>query len=590
MADLLWKTALLSILLVALLIVIVVQLCQLLRQCRARPRKKQTKKDCGGRRVRKGMGDDNLHGGHMYGMGSAPTNGVPDRMRQRFDPALYAHLPSYMQPLPDDEDWVPPPSTLPLAWGSTQTSYETGGRSGDRGTGMGPMSTLLTGGGGAGVDPLQLHLSPSCGMDASRTVLVEHSSRSQGGVSVTMQDAREDGPHTQRPARSSSACTSSHSRPPGFTTPVGTGVPHAVVDGRVTTATAAKSPQVIERIKAHYSRMRTDVQRDDGGDTCGDGEDVAEDCTDDDDESDDDGEPAVKEPTSKGGKNKASKSRAKSKAREKGGGADGEGGGGSTRQNWHLDESLVLVRCKRDLDEYMASQGSNFARMKTKTWKWNEIAKRMVHQGVTNRDGESCMKRWENIFGWYKKIWDREKDSGVQSFFVLTSKKRKELGFKFAMDRQLYDAIHATTPNNQAIHPPNLHDTGGLPPQQANEGDQSQPRGPTAVGETSASDNMESGAGDGYGNRSSGGTPAGKRKNARQMAFDAVANVMKTHSTAVAESVDRASKRQCDVLQRQCDIMEREARMQEKQCEVLDAGQRMLCDALLKIASALSRS
>ncbi|GBG64480.1 hypothetical protein CBR_g45176 [Chara braunii] len=80
---------------------------------------------------------------------------------------------------------------------------------------------------------------------------------------------------------------------------------------------------------------------------------------------------------------------------------------------------------------------------------------------------------------------------------------------------------------------------------------------------------MESGAGDGYGNRSSGGTAAGKRKNARQLAFDTVADVMKTHSTVVAESVDRASKCQCDVLQRQCDIMEREARTQEKQCEVL---------------------
>ncbi|GBG83613.1 hypothetical protein CBR_g37417 [Chara braunii] len=276
MEDLLRKTALLSILLVALLIVIVVQLCQLLRHCRARPRKKQTKKDCGGRRARKGMGDDNLHGGHMYGMGSAPTNGVPNGMCNRFDPALYAHLPSYMQPLPDEEDWVPPPSTLPLARGSTQTSYETGGRSGDRGTGMGPMSTLLTGGGGAGADPLQLHLSPSCSMDASRTVLVEHSSRSQGGVLVTMQDARENGPQTQRPARSSSACTSSHSRPPGFRTPLGTGVPHAVVNGRVTTATAAESPQVIERIIALYSRMCSDVERDDGGDTCADGEDVAE--------------------------------------------------------------------------------------------------------------------------------------------------------------------------------------------------------------------------------------------------------------------------------------------------------------------------
>ncbi|GBG69846.1 hypothetical protein CBR_g4675 [Chara braunii] len=409
-----------------------------------------------------------------------------------------------MQPLPDDE-WVPPPSTLPLAWGATQTSYESGGRSGDCGNGMGPMSTLLTGGRGAGGDPLQLHLSSTCTMDASRTVLVEHNSRSQGGVSVTMQEAREDRLQTQWPPRSSSACTSSHSRPPTFSTPVSNGVSHTVLNGRVTTAIAAESPRVIERIIARYSRMRTDVEREDGGDANADGEDVAEECMDGNDESEEDDEPAVKEVTSKGGKKKASKSRGRSKAREEGGGAYGESGGGSMRQNWHLDESLVLVRCKRDLDDYMASQGSNFARMKTKTWKWNEIAKRMAQQGVTNRDGDSCMKRWENIFGWYIKFWDREKNSGVQSFFLLTSKKCEELEFTFAMDQQLYDAIHATTPNNHAIHPPNLLDTDGLPPQQPNEGEaDGQARGSAVVGETSASDNIDSAVGDGYGNKSSG--------------------------------------------------------------------------------------
>ncbi|GBG84077.1 hypothetical protein CBR_g37952 [Chara braunii] len=108
-------------------------------------------------------------------------------------------------------------------------------------------------------------------------------------------------------------------------------------------------------------------------------------------------------------------------------------------------------------------------------------------------------------------------------------------------------------------------------------------------GETSASENGEGKGSDGCGTQSSGSPPHGKRKNARQLAFDSVTDVMKTHSTIVADSVDRASKRQYEVLQRQCNIMEREAMTQERQCEVLDTGQRMLCDALLKIASALSR-
>ncbi|GBG60140.1 hypothetical protein CBR_g3383 [Chara braunii] len=458
-----------------------------------------------------------------------------------------------------------------------------------RGWGRCPPSWRIPGGGGS--DPLRLHLSPSCTMDASRTVPVDHSSRSQGGVSVTMQDAREDGAVTQRPPMSSSACRVSHAVSPSSFDPGRSPLTHNGPAGTVTRASVAESPQVIERIIARYSRMRTDVQADDGGAKGAEAEEVAEgECTDVEDESEEDDDVLLKEVTPKTTKKKTTKSRGKSKARDGGGDGDGAAGGGRNSKNWDLDDSLLLVRCKRDLDDHMASQGSNFARMKTKTQKWNEIANRMAQQGVTNKDGESCMKRWENIFGWYRKIWDREKDSGVQSFFLMTSKKRKELGYKFAMDRQLYDVIHAITPNNQAIHPPNLCDTGGLPPQQADDSEQSQARGATVGGETSVGNNMERESADGYGSRSSGGMAAGKRKNARQLAFDAVTDVMKTHPTFVVDSVDRASKRQCDVLQRQCDIMEREARMQEKQCDMLDAGQRMLCDALLKIASALAQS
>ncbi|GBG75303.1 hypothetical protein CBR_g19935, partial [Chara braunii] len=450
-------------------------------------------------------------------------------------------------PLPYDEVWVQPPSTLPLAWGSTQTSYETAPRSDHRGTGMGPMSSLLADPKGGRSDPIRLHLSPSCTMDASRTVLVDHSTRSQGGVSVTMEDAREDGAVTQRPLMSSSACRVSHAVSPSPFDPGRSPLTHNGPAGTLTRASVAESPQVIERIIARYSRMRTDVQADDGGAEGAEAEEVVEgECTDDEDESEEDDDVLLKEVTPKTTKKKTTKSRGKSKARDGGGDGDGAVGGGRNSKNWDSDDSLLLVCCKRDLDDHMASQGSNFARMKTKTQKWNEIARRMAQQGLTDKDGESCMKRWENIFGWYRKIWDREKDSG------------------------LYDAIHATTPNNQAIHPPNLCDTSGLPPLQADESEQSQARGATIGGETSAGDNMERESADGYGSRSSGGTAAGKRKNARQLAFDSVTDVMKTHSTVVADFVDRASKRQCDVLQRQCDIMEREARTQEKQCDMLD--------------------
>ncbi|GBG65653.1 hypothetical protein CBR_g51953 [Chara braunii] len=300
---------------------------------------------------------------------------------------------------------------------------------------------------------------------------------------------------------SSSACRGSHSILPSSCDPGRSPVQQTGPTGTVTKATAAEYPQVIERIIARYSRIRTDVEADEGGVQGAQFEEVVEgQCTDDEEGSEEDDDVVLKEITPKTAKKKTTKS-----------------------------HGLRPRGRARRADVFTAASAA------------------------------------------------------YRSFFLLTSKKRKELECKFTMDRQLYDAVHATTPNNQAIHPPNLYDTGGLPPQQANEGEQSQARGPMFGGETSASDNMERDSGDGYGSRSSGGTPAGKRKNVRQLAFDAVTDVMKTHSTVVADTVDRASKRQCD-------IMEREARTQEKQCEVLDAGQRMQCDALLKIASALDRS
>ncbi|GBG74488.1 hypothetical protein CBR_g18898 [Chara braunii] len=85
--------------------------------------------------------------------------------------------------------------------------------------------------------------------------------------------------------------------------------------------------------------MRTDVERDDGGDTSAHGEDVAEEfCTDDDDESEEDDEAAAKEMTSKGRKKKASKSCGRSKVREEQEGADAEGGG-----HWGRDHAPEMA-------------------------------------------------------------------------------------------------------------------------------------------------------------------------------------------------------------------------------------------------------
>ncbi|GBG70710.1 hypothetical protein CBR_g8009 [Chara braunii] len=217
---------------------------------------------------------------------------------------------------------------------------------------------------------------------------------------------------------------------------------------------------------------------------------VGVDVDDDDDEDDEEEEVVMKEVTPGGKRKQTSKGRGKVKATGKEGGTNGKGGESGGRVNWNLNESLVLVRCKQDQEDYFANVGTNFARMKTKDQKWADIAKRMDKEGV-RRDGDQCMKRWGNIFGWNRNVWDREKESGLQSYFLMSSKTRREKGYKFNLDRTLYDAIHIMQGNNQAVHPPNIADTGNRQAHQSQQGEHSQAAVDGGEADTSASKNKE---------------------------------------------------------------------------------------------------
>ncbi|GBG91209.1 hypothetical protein CBR_g52091 [Chara braunii] len=124
---------------------------------------------------------------------------------------------------------------------------------------------------------------------------------------------------------SSSACRGSHSILPSSCDPGRSPLQQTCPTRTVARATAAESPQVIERIIARYSRMRTDVEADEGGVQ---GAQAEEECTDDEEESEEDDDVVLKEVTPKTAKKKTTKSRGKSKARDGGGDADGEAGGG----------------------------------------------------------------------------------------------------------------------------------------------------------------------------------------------------------------------------------------------------------------------
>ncbi|GBG77749.1 hypothetical protein CBR_g24196 [Chara braunii] len=592
MADMVRKLALLIILIGVVVLLIALHACHLADARIRRGRRKGLKTLRQGASGSKGMGDEYTRGCEGFGMGRGAYgggSGMQHNLHHRFDPNLYSHLPPHQQPLPDDTTWTPPPSTLGLAWGSTLTSYDTPLRVESNGGGVGPMSALLGETRGRGRHPFDSQLSPTATMDVSGTALVQRSGQGGGASTQTMHaSVLDDGVsmhrpnHMSRPAPSKAAPAGSvpyHQPAAGAAmqdqradvggvaesprcverivcrfnslraTSEGDEAGAAMQERRPDLGGVAESPRCVERIVCRYNSSRPTTDGDVGGRDGGASEADRVDVEDDDGDEEDKDEAPLKEAVFGGTKKQPSKVRGKAKGKDKEGDTNGEGGGSGARGNWSLNESLVLVRCKRDQDDYFANAGTNFARMKTKDQKWMEIAKRMEKEGV-RRDGEQCMKRWENIFGWYRKVWDREKASGLQSYFLMTTKAWKEKGYKFNLDRTLYDAIHIMQGNNQAVHPPNLMDTGNTQGQQSQQGEQSQAATGGGEADTSASENRGADTEDGCGSRSSSNGIQGKWKNARQLAFEAVTDVMKTHSTVVAESVDRASKRQCDVLQR----------------------------------------
>ncbi|GBG68134.1 hypothetical protein CBR_g2685 [Chara braunii] len=108
---------------------------------------------------------------------------------------------------------------------------------------------------------------------------------------------------------------------------------------------------------------------------------------------------------------------------------------------------------------HLAGLRHNYRRMRTKEWKWEDIAKRMANAGRP-KDADDCMKKWDNIFQNYKKIQRFQNSSGRPDFFRLSNEERKEYNFKFRMERALYNEIHIGMVGNHTIFPLNIADAG----------------------------------------------------------------------------------------------------------------------------------
>ncbi|GBG65541.1 hypothetical protein CBR_g51424 [Chara braunii] len=231
------------------------------------------------------------------------------------------------------------------------------------------------------------------------------------------------------------------------------------------------------------------------------------------------------------------------------------GEGAKSRDFWTVKHMIALIRPKRDQDLHLAGLGHNSGRMKTKTWKWDDVEKRLVQMGVTSRKAVDCGKKWDNLYQQFKTVLKFMGESGKPNFFTLTPGERKERGFDFQMDERVYSEMTAMSRGDHTIHPTTLADTGVAGGVQMADprGGRNEYGGNEGCGDGldddqgSMRDSMFSGGGGGRG---------GKQKNVRQQTFDTIADVMKEYRNLMATTVDSASKRPCSILTRQCDILE----------------------------------
>ncbi|GBG67301.1 hypothetical protein CBR_g440 [Chara braunii] len=261
------------------------------------------------------------------------------------------------------------------------------------------------------------------------------------------------------------------------------------------------------------------------------------------------------------------------------------GEGSKSRDFWTVEHMIALIQAKRDQDSHFAGLAHTTGRMETKTWKWDDVEKRLVHMGVTSRKAVDCGKKWDNLYQQFKTVHKFMGESGKPNFFTLTPGERKERGFDFRMDERVYSEMAAMTRSDHTIHPTNLADTGATggvqmpgPHGGRNESGGSEGGGDGQNDDQGSTKDSISGGGVGGGN---------KEKNVRQQTFDTIADVMKEHGSLMASTVDSASKRQCSILTRQCDILEREVEVQKEHYFKADQANLMMCEALMKIAKAI---
>ncbi|GBG75220.1 hypothetical protein CBR_g19856 [Chara braunii] len=608
MADLYHRLPLLLLVALLLLIVVVFHICFLGRV----PGRKQTR-----RTPKKSRKMDKLQtkttmsvegGGSSHQRCNSAEDG-----RRPYDPTLYSHLPSHEIPLPPSDDDVDEgrSSTVPLGRGSTQDWM---GSQLYRHASTPTYRDLLEGrtpaGYDAGLVDLSFGLRSGSGEDLTHTIVVNPTSATKH----TSPSVRAVGPTDSRGfvsprqvALSTTSVAASRTKTAGLagcrtTTPGGRIDGEGDDDEHAATKVVGRQFWDDERRRLRSANTsiitrgvaRISVGAEDVFVVCdgGGGEEITADDGGDDNDEDNDGEMEIRPVGRKRGG-----SRATTKVRESRTGRKGKkcveelsaasaSDGTKSRDFWTVEHMIALIRAKSDQDLHLAGMGHNYGRMKTKTWKWDDVENRLVQMGVTSRKVVDCGKKWDNLYQQFKSVHKFMGESGKPNFFTLTPGERRERWFNFRMDERVYSEMKAMSRSDHTIHPMNLGNTGAP-------GGVQMP-GPLGGGnESGGSDGGGDGQDDDHGSTrdsslsGGGGGGASKRKNVRHQTFEAMADVMKEHGALMTTTVDTASKRQCLILTRQCDILEREIQVQKEHYEKADQANFMMCNALMEIAEAI---
>ncbi|GBG66181.1 hypothetical protein CBR_g57063 [Chara braunii] len=432
LADLYRRLPLLLLVAVLLLVVVVFHICFLGRV----PRRKQTRQTPKrARKMEKLQTKTTLSVG--AGRSSRQSCSSAEGGRRPYDPTPYNHLSSHEIPLPpsDDDDNDPRSSTVPLGSGSTQDWM---GSKLYRQASRPTYTDLLEGRTSVGYDagPVDLSFGLRSGSveDVTHTVLVNPAS----GTNHTPPSVRasalpdncawcsgqsgdERGLFSPRWGAMGTAGVAASRTRTGGSAPCGSTTPGGTIDGRGDDDECSATEVVGRKVWDNHRRQSRQASTSSitrgvakinvgANDIFGDcdgagGEDCAADDGGNDNDEDDDGEMEIRPVGRKRGGSRATNKFTEPRAGQRGkkGVEDTSAGEGAKRRDfWIVEHMIALIRAKRDQDLHLAGQGHNSGRMKTKTWKWDDVEKRLVQMGVTSRKVVDYRKKWDNLYQQFK--------------------------------------------------------------------------------------------------------------------------------------------------------------------------------------------